>query len=71
MNKLCEVRTISHIRMQVYNVQAVIHAHTAKTHPNVNQVCFFVVDISRHLYTMRNLIQRGCTTVNYSTSEVT
>ena len=39
MNKLCEVRTISQIRMQVYNVQAVIHAHTAKTHPNVNQVC--------------------------------
>ena len=43
MNKLCEVRTISHIRMQVYNVQAVIHAHTAKTHPNMNQVCFFLL----------------------------
>ena len=37
MNKLYEVPTISHIRMQEYNVQAVIQAHTAKTHPNVNQ----------------------------------
>ena len=43
MNKLCEVPTISHIRMQVYNVQAVIQAHTAKTHPNVNQVCFLLI----------------------------